>query len=206
MGTNNVPVKPSAQASIFFMHRVASQTNLFLSLDWILVICLFFFFVFYPLCFHTFFTVRRLIDGLGWNSAGIKSFDFEMKVSCQLSVHACMCALEFVSACVCVCEKLTKPLEDLSLCRPLSGVVTDCSDRLIYNLSIFTGSAIWAGCRSHSHEDVYAGVMISSPFPALSCFPDQLMSCSSTASKSNAASKTTTYVSLVWDDIFHLLS
>lgn len=70
------------------------------------------FLFFLPLCFHPFFTVRRLIDGLGWNSAGTNSFDFEMKVSCQLSAHACMCALEFVSACVCVCEKLTKPLEE----------------------------------------------------------------------------------------------
>lgn len=78
MGTNNVPVKPSAQAFIFFVHRVAccvsNKSFPLLGLNTGDLSPVFFFFN--PLCFHTFFTVRRLIDGLGWNSAGIKSFDF----------------------------------------------------------------------------------------------------------------------------------
>lgn len=99
-----------------------------------------------------------------------------------------ICARMHVCAWICLgmclrVWKMKQAIRRLSLCRPLSGVATtDCGDRLIYNLSIFTGSAIWAGCRSHPHEDVSAGVVISSPSPASSCFPDQLMSCSSPAS------------------------
>lgn len=132
------------------MHHVASPTNLSLSLDCTLVICHFF----SPsVSFHTFFTIRRLIGGLGWNSAGTQTL-ISMKVSLPIifvsvCLHVCVCvcehAFEFVNVSVFprLCVKINQAIRGLSVCAPLCGAVaTDCADRLIHNLSIFSGSAI----------------------------------------------------------------
>lgn len=53
--------------------------------------------------------------------------------------------LEFVNASVFprLCVKINQAIRGLSVCAPLCGAVaTDCADRLIHNLSIFSGSAI----------------------------------------------------------------
>lgn len=57
----------------------------------------------------------------------------------------CVCTLEFVNASVFprLCVKINQAIRGLSVCAPLCGAVaTDCADRLIHNLSIFSGSAI----------------------------------------------------------------
>lgn len=100
-----------------------------------------------------------------------------MKVSCQLSVHACMCALEFVSACVCVRKKLTEPLEEC-LCADLSAewwqqiAATDWS---------IIGPSFLVQPYELDAEAVLVRMFVQvSRIPlissALSRFPDQLMS------------------------------
>lgn len=57
----------------------------------------------------------------------------------------CVCAFEFVNASVFprLCVKINRAIRGLAVCAPLCGAVaTDCADRLIHNLSIFSGSAI----------------------------------------------------------------
>lgn len=165
METNSVPGKPRHR-HLFSLCITLRLQQIFLS-PW----TEHWWFVIFPPCFLLY--IFHNPEAHWWTRLEFswhRTFDLDDGFLPNYLLVLCVyvCVPEFVSVCVylCLCLKINRAIRGLSLCGPDCVVVTvDFTDRRSPDLSIATGSAMWARCGKPSCErlSVQVHVLISLP-------------------------------------------